>query len=108
MVADVLGCDCYAILNFTWKDQYERLEISKDIIDRFVEVNDSIAHYIRYVLSFGDATNGCKVSNVGFTCRTINHEFVKEIKGKFISEIFLALGKSALINNVKIKNMLEQ
>ncbi|MDW7674234.1 MAG: hypothetical protein SCK28_06845, partial [Bacillota bacterium] len=105
LVADVLGCDCYAISNFTWKDQYERFEISKDIIKRFAEANESIAHYIRYALSFGDITNGCKVSNVGFICRTINHGFVKEIKSKYNPEIFLTLGKSAVINNVNFRNL---
>jgi hypothetical protein len=105
LVAYVLGCECYAVSNFTWKDQYEKLGILKDIIDRFSEANDSITHYIRYALSFGDVINGCKVSNVEFTSRTINRESAKEIKGKFNPEIFLTLVKSAVINNVKIRNL---
>lgn len=105
LVSEYLGCECYAISNFTWRDQYERLEISNDIIGRFAEAYDSITHYVKYALAFGDITNGCKVSNVGFVSRTINYEVVEEIKGKFNPEIFLTLGKSAAMNNMRIRNL---
>jgi hypothetical protein len=105
LVAEYLGCECYAISNFTWKDQYETLEISNDILERFAEAYDSITHYVKYALAFGDITNGCKVSNVGFVSRAINYEIVEEIKRKFNPEIFLTLGKSAAIYNMRIRNL---
>lgn len=104
LVADTLKCPSYAISNFTWKDQYERLDISNEILENFSEAYNNITHYIRYELTFGNAINGCEVSNVGFISREINYEFVKYIKRKFNPEIFLTLGKSAIMSNVQIRN----
>lgn len=100
-----LGVENILISNFTWVEQYEFLNIDKNIILKFRQAYSYVTKFIKYDLALPTPsiiTNN--IEEVGFLCRPINKEKIELIRKKYNKSIMITCGKSATLNKINIKN----
>ena len=105
LVGKRLNLDTILISNFTWVEQYEYLNIDKNIILAFRDTYLCVNKFIKYDMCLPvDSINCDVIENVGFVCREIDEVKVKEIKLKYKECIFITCGKSANLSSIDVKN----
>lgn len=103
-VAGKLGVKSIGISNFTWVEQYEHLNMNKQIIDHFENAYSQFNGFIKYGMALPINNRGMSVHNVGLVSRKMNKDRVEELKNKYGPSVFITCGKSATLNNVYIQN----
>lgn len=105
LVGERLGVENIAISNFTWAEQYERLDINQEITRKFREVYGKLDLFIEYELSLPMDRLKVPKKRTGFNSRKIDYKKVAKICEKYGNElIFLTCGKSASLQDIHIKH----
>lgn len=105
LVGKKLGVETIGISNFTWVEQYEKLDIDQQITEKFREVYAKLDRFIEYELALPMETLKVPRSRIGFISRKINLERVAEIKREYGNNcIFITCGKSADLEDIHIRN----
>ena len=100
-----LKIDTILISNFTWVEQYEYLNIDKNIISSFRDAYSSVNKFIKYDICLPIDSITCNdIEEVGFICREIDEAKVESIKSKYKDSIFITCGKSANLNSISVNN----
>ncbi|WP_122641319.1 glycosyltransferase [Romboutsia sp. Marseille-P6047] len=105
LVGKILELETILISNFTWVEQYEYLNIDKNIISFFRGAYSYVNKLIKYDLCLPIDSVVCKdIEDVGFICRKINKSKVADIQSKYGESIFITCGKSANLKSINIEN----
>jgi len=104
LVADIIGAKCVAVSNFTWVEQYENLNISKEIVNKFRVAYEKLDAFIEYDLATKTGYENLTRAKVGFISRKTDPSRVAEIKNEYSSSVFITCGKATNLENVHIKN----
>ena len=103
-VAQLIGVRCIAITNFLWTTQYEGLKLHKSIIEEFNESYSKIHNVINYELSLLSNLEDDGGFKAGFISRKFDESRIKKIKNELGKILLITVGKSANIENIKVKN----
>lgn len=106
LVANKLNIKSYGISNFSWVEQYENLNIDGFIVDKFRYTYGMLQNFIEYKLSIHMNHGSLKKYEVGYVARKFDSNRIREISNTYGNSIFITCGKSANINDIKIKNYL--
>lgn len=104
LVAKKLGLKVKLISNFTWYQQYKHLNLNKNIVEEYLKLDNLIDTLYRYQLSLDFNHINPKIIDKEFISRIISNKRVNEIKEKHGKSIFVSVGKSAELKEIKIKN----
>jgi len=99
-----LGKKVEAISNFTWYNQYEFLELNKQIIDKFLEAEKYIDEFFVYPLALNLSHLICTKKNISYVSRVFDYDKIKSLKAMYKKIVFISCGKSANLEKIKIKN----
>lgn len=105
LVGEKLQLPLIFITNFTWVEQYEHLGIDESIINKYKQGYSYVTKFLKYNLCLPiSSVNTKEIHDIGFTCRYIDNNKIKEIKQEFGKSIMVTCGKSANLNTINIKN----
>ena len=103
-VGEQLGVRNIGIANFTWCEQYEFLDLSDTIIDRFREVYAKLDLLIEYDLMLPAPKLTVPRKQICFICRRFDPDRIAAIKEQYGPSIFITCGKSASLLNIQVDN----
>ncbi|WP_432204347.1 glycosyltransferase [Cetobacterium somerae] len=104
LVSKTLQKKVNLISNFTWYQQYKYLNLNKFILEKYLELDDSIDNLYLYPLNLDFSYISPKIIPMDFICRKIDKEKIKLIKQTYGDSIFISCGKSAQLEKIVIKN----
>ncbi|WP_320047869.1 glycosyltransferase [uncultured Ilyobacter sp.] len=90
--------------NFTWYQQYKYLNLDKDIVDKFYEIDQMYDELYIYPLNLDMSHIKCSKKDIGYLARESDPVKVKELREKYEKTIFISCGRSASLEKISIKN----
>ncbi|MDF2700982.1 MAG: hypothetical protein K0Q49_2546 [Haloplasmataceae bacterium] len=103
LVGSILKKKVILMTNFTWYVQYKYLNLNKDIIDYYYNLDTKVNKLWTYPLSLPLDHIKCERKSLSFVSRTFNNEFINNIRKDFEQVVIILSGMSAKII-VNIKN----
>lgn len=104
LVGKKLGKKVEAISNFTWYNQYEFLNLDKEIIDKFFEAEKCIDEFYVYPLALDLTHLNCLKKKINYVSRDFDYDKIKELRNMHKKIVFISCGKSANLDKINVKN----
>ena len=104
LVGKELGTKIIIKSNFTWYQQYNYLNLDKEIVDKFYEIDQMYDEFYIYPLNLDMSHIKCPKKEIGYLARESDPVKVKELNKKYGKTIFISCGRSASLEKISIKN----
>ncbi|MGL5052200.1 MAG: glycosyltransferase [Cetobacterium sp.] len=104
LVSKKLGKPVNLISNFSWYQQYKYLNLSSNILAKYLNLDKLIDNLYFYPLNLDFSYISPRKIKMDFISRKIDSRRVKEIKNKYGKSIFVSTGRSAELEKITIKN----